>query len=439
MASTSDRAYVWAWLPGQSQPVPVGALDRRGGTIAFAYGTRYLQRPDAISLWDRELPLHAGWQEPLDGRQVASCLRDAAPDHWGRRVILDRLVGRQALHDGVELDELTYLREASSDRIGALDVQDSAAEYLPRDQAASLDEIEEAAHLLDEGAQIPEALRLALASGTGVGGARPKALLRIGDQQYVAKFSTTSDDPSAPAVSAEAVSIELARRVGVPVPASRLVDVRGRRVLFTERFDRTPDGNRRMVLSGHTLTAATESFLDRGSYVELFDVLRRRSSRPEGLGEQVFRRIAFNMAITNTDDHLRNHSAFWDGKHADLTPAYDLSPGSRSGDTASLAMGYDAAGSREVRFASLVRACSVYGLSGERARQIVDEMVATIIDTWPEACETARLTHAERSAMWGRQFLHESTRYDYAPARIRVGPRPRTSRGPRGITSGPDR
>lgn len=283
MASTSERAYVWAWLPGHTHPIPVGALNRRGGTIAFAYGRRYLQRPDAISLWDQELPLEDGWQEPPPGREIASCLRDAAPDHWGRRVILDRIVGRRALHDGVELDELAYLREASSDRVGALDVQDSPGVYIPRHGAASLDEVEQAAHLLDEGSPIPEELRLALQSGTGAGGARPKALLEIGGRHYIAKFSTTSDDPAVPPVSAEAVSIELARRVGIPVPDSRLVEVRGRRALLVERFDRTSGGGRRMMLSGHTLTGATESLLDRGSYVELFDILRRRCSQPRGV------------------------------------------------------------------------------------------------------------------------------------------------------------
>ncbi|RKT43639.1 HipA N-terminal domain-containing protein [Thiocapsa rosea] len=123
MTSDAPQAYVWVWLPGADMPVVAGLLrrDARGG-YGFAYGRSYLAREDAISLFPDELPLQPGEQRQRDDG-LPSCLRDAAPDAWGRRVIINRLsaggVGSETAR--LELDELTYLLESGSDRIGALD------------------------------------------------------------------------------------------------------------------------------------------------------------------------------------------------------------------------------------------------------------------------------------------------------------------------------
>src|SRR3990167_1290198 len=120
-----NEAYVWMWLPGKTDPVVAGLIERqRDGRLLFNYGRSYLARNDAISIYEPELPLQPGEVRPRASMQMPSCIRDASPDAWGRRVIINRtmgLKGRDA--DSIDLDELTYLMESGSDRIGALDFQ----------------------------------------------------------------------------------------------------------------------------------------------------------------------------------------------------------------------------------------------------------------------------------------------------------------------------
>src|SRR5690349_16595519 len=118
------EAYVWVWLPGRTQPVVAGRIARDGGNFMFNYGRSYLARKDAISLYETELPLRAGVLPLPAGLSMPNCLRDAAPDAWGRRVIINRRLGAKAGDaNAADLDELTYLLESGSDRIGALDFQ----------------------------------------------------------------------------------------------------------------------------------------------------------------------------------------------------------------------------------------------------------------------------------------------------------------------------
>jgi len=147
------EAYVWIWLPNALEPVVAGRLAREGDRLVFNYGRSYLARPDAIPLYEPDLPLRAGTIPPAPGQQMAGCLRDAAPDAWGRRVILNRLAGRAGPGaDVAELDELTYLLESGSDRIGALDFQRSADRHAPRlARSATLAELLAAAERIERG------------------------------------------------------------------------------------------------------------------------------------------------------------------------------------------------------------------------------------------------------------------------------------------------
>ena len=120
------QAFVWIWLPTQTSPVVAGRLAVDGGSLIFNYGQSYLKRDDAIPIYDAELPLRPGALPLLPGLNMPSCIRDAAPDAWGRRVINNKLLGHKADAYERELDELTYLLESGSNRIGALDFQRSA-------------------------------------------------------------------------------------------------------------------------------------------------------------------------------------------------------------------------------------------------------------------------------------------------------------------------
>ncbi|MDQ6971470.1 MAG: HipA N-terminal domain-containing protein [Mariprofundaceae bacterium] len=142
-AQSYEDAYVWIWLPGQVEPVVAGKLVRDAGRILFNYGKSYLQRPDAIPIYAPELPLQSGVLPVAGGLSMPNCIRDASPDAWGRRVLINRILGSKgAGSDTAKLDELSYLLESGSDRIGALDFQSSPERYVPRRAVnVSLDEL----------------------------------------------------------------------------------------------------------------------------------------------------------------------------------------------------------------------------------------------------------------------------------------------------------
>ena len=141
-----SEAFVWIWLPDETEPIVAGRLFAEGDVLLFNYGKSYLDRENAIPIYEPELPLKAGELPLLTGLSMPNCIRDGAPDAWGRRVIINRKLGTGGTQvDVAQLDELTYLLESGSDRIGALDFQLSSSEYKPRSTtSATLDELLEA-------------------------------------------------------------------------------------------------------------------------------------------------------------------------------------------------------------------------------------------------------------------------------------------------------
>ncbi len=403
--SRPREAYVWVWLPRATSPVVAGRLEAEGNLITFTYGRSYLDRVDAISLYEPELPLVRGRLDPPAGLQMASCIRDGGPDAWGQRVILARRTGHlSGSSDTAELDQLTYLLESGSDRIGGLDFQTSSTDYRPRQESAKLDQLHLAAQSLEGGDILPEALATALLRGTSIGGARPKVLIEDGERRLIAKLSSTGDPY--PVVKAEAVGMELARLVGLDVPQTTLVESLGRDVLLVERFDRTRViGERRLMVSALTLLGLDEMWARYATYPDLAHLIRARFTNPQATLRELYRRIVFNVCIGNTDDHARNHAAFWDGRDLTLTPAYDLCPQVRSGLEAAQAMAIGSDGARASRLRVCLEAAADYRLDQPEARSIIESMATTIRETWSSAADVARLTQLERTQLWGRQIL----------------------------------
>lgn len=407
MMTSSRRAYVWIWLPGQTSPVVAGLVERDDQErYHFTYGRRYLARPDAISFFPDELPLQPGRQEQADSA-LPSCLRDASPDAWGRRVIINRLTGQKGEAAGADFNELVYLLESGSDRIGALDFQQSSTDYRPREsQTATLDELQEASAYVEAGEPLPPALEQAIRHGSSIGGARPKALLDDGHRKLVAKFSSSTDLYSV--VKAEFVAMRLARQAGLDVAPVEMTRSLGKDVLLVERFDRvkTAEGwSRCTLLSALTLFGLDEMMARYASYEELAHRVRAEFDQPEKTLRELLGRIVFNVLCGNTDDHARNHAAFWDGVSYRLTPAYDICPQSRTGGEATQAMllyGQE----RRSQLVHCLAAAERFGLSHIQAREIINQQIATIHDHWRAICGEADLSPVDRDYLWGRQFLN---------------------------------
>lgn len=410
---TSEPVYVWGWLSGQSEPCPVGVLEDVGGTVVFTYARSYLGRQAAVPLYG--IPLRQGRNSPPGGMTVHGCFLDAAPDAWGRRVILHRLTGRAGRDaETADLTLFTYLLGSASDRAGALDFQSSATEYVPRGITASLDEMVDATERLLEGRPLSPDLEDALLHGTSIGGARPKAALENRGRHLIAKLSSTTDPY--PVVKAEGMAMTLASYVGIEVPEVEVARSLDRDVLLVERFDRVGDGSRRMMVSALTVLELPEELGRYATYYDFADQLRAQAAHPEQEARELFARVTFNIMVSNTDDHAKNHSCFWDGHNLSLTPAYDICPQLRSGGEQTQVMAVDRDGWRYSRLDGCVRAAHNYLLDEDVASGIIDKQLDVIETRWEEAADVAHLTRAERRQFWRQQILNPYILEGYKPS-----------------------
>lgn len=409
---TENGAFVWIWLPGKVEPVVAGKLSRDGGLVRFNYGRSYLESAErgegAIPLYEPELPLQRGVLPLLPGLDMPGCIRDAAPDAWGRRVILNRLLGaRGAGADTGDLDELTYLLESGSDRVGALDFQRSPTEYVARGgQSASLEELLESARRVERGVPLSPALDQALFHGSSIGGARPKALIEDAEEKFVAKFSSSTDVYNV--VKAEFVAMRLAKLAGIDAAEVRLERAAGHDVLLVRRFDRkraASGWSRRAMVSALTLLGLDETLARYASYERLAEVVRHRFAAPRETLRELFTRLVFNVLCGNTDDHARNHAAFWDGRAPALTPAYDVCPQGRTGNEASQGMRIKGEDNLS-RLSTCLSAAGDYLLSAGSAREIMASVADSIRANWDAVCDEAELSPVDRAGLWGRQFLN---------------------------------
>jgi len=409
-SSAPSELFVWTWLPGATEPVVAGRIAADGPSLVFNYGRSYLQRKNAISLHTSELPLEQGELRPLDGLTMPGCLRDASPDAWGRRVILNHLfseTGDQA--DTTKIDEMTYFLESGSDRIGALDFQRSATVYLPRLAATtSLDELQTAAERVEQGMPLTPELDRALHHGSSIGGARPKALIVDGVKKYIAKFSASGD--LYPIVKAEFVAMRLAALAGLAVAPVKLVRSAHKHVLLVERFDRTTKGSnawqRHAMISALTLLKLDEMMARYASYEALAHIIRHEFIDPKPTLKELFARLAFNILCGNTDDHARNHAALWDGKNLKLSPAYDLCPQPRAGGEATQAMAINGQ-KRSSRISTCLDAAAIFLLPRIEAIAVIEGLITRIGEHWAAVCTDAALGAADRNLLASRAFLSQ--------------------------------
>ncbi len=403
-----EEAYVWIWLPGETEPVVAGLIGKDRQQLVFNYGQSYLARDNAIPVYEPELPLQKGELRPIAGLLMPSCIRDAAPDAWGRRVIVNRKLGAKGGRIDVDqFDELTYLLESGSDRTGALDFQHSPTEYIPRGGgAASLEDLLNIADRIESGTPVTPELDQALFHGSSIGGARPKAIIQTGEKKFIAKFSSRNDVFNV--VKGEFVAMRLAEHAGLNVAKVTLLKTAGKDVLLIERFDRTPSAQgwqRKAMVSALTLLGLDEMMARYASYETLTEIIRHRFVAPRDTLRELYGRLVFNVLCGNTDDHARNHAAFWSGKNLVLTPGYDICPQARTGGEAGQAM-LIIGDNRMSSIAVCLEAAGRFLLRREEAEELIERQLVTIRDEWPNVCEQAELNPTEQNGLWRRRLLN---------------------------------
>jgi len=382
--TSESQAYIYVQLPGTLNTVPAALLKvekLRDGTFVgrFRYGDRYLERKDAVEFDPFQLPLGDIVREFTKRKGIPGAVRDAAPDAWGRRVIEHKLQRSPG-----DLEEIDYLLNGPQDGAGYLSFGTSVeppASKRRYNRTHQLAELVAAAEAIEEGKRVPEHILEQLEPGTSMGGARPKATIEDGNRLWLGKFPEKGDRCNLQRV--EYATLELARRCGIAVCNARLESVAEHDVLMVERFDReyAQGGYLRFgFVSGLTMLDCDDDYLDRErwSYLLLADQLRRWSEKPDEDRVELFRRIVFNAAVTNNDDHPRNHAVRRTARGWRLTPAYDLVPAPLvSLERRDLAMTVGTYG-RTASIYNVLSQCERFGLTIEAARKEIDKIVAVV-------------------------------------------------------------
>ena len=300
-------------------------------TAVFEYAPEWLADPDRFSI-EPALALTRGGFAPPSGQATFGSIGDSAPDTWGRR-LMQRAERRAAAREGRAIRTLAesdyLLGVADETRSGALRFRRVGEEVFQAPIRAGVPSLIELGRLLQITERIfrdeetEEDLQVIFAPGSSLGGARPKA--SVIDQHghlSIAKFPKETDDYSME--TWEEIALRLAGQAGIVTPRHELIQVAGKAVLLSRRFDR--DGAMRIpFLSAMAMMGARDG--ERGSYPEIVDAITRYGARGKADAHALYRRVVFNVLISNVDDHLRNHGFLWLGKAGwSLSPAYDLNP-----------------------------------------------------------------------------------------------------------------
>jgi serine/threonine-protein kinase HipA len=385
-----DELYLW-FLGNPAVPRIVGTLRLVDGGkgVSLQYGTEWLSDGFPLS---EDLVLTDIEQLPRWKGMAVGAVDDARPDRWGERVI-------HYLDKPARLSLMEYLYYAGDDRFGALGVSTDQAAYVPRpksplprlDQAQNLSEI---VHKVSAREPISVIERQMLSAGGSFGGAKPKALIDIGGEQWLIKFFD-GEPIDVPLI--EHASMTLAGKAGITVAETRIVSLAGENALAVRRFDR--DGERRIhcISAGTALRAQSIGGEEPDlGYPSLAQLLRRAgvTDGDQNLGDmhELFRRMVFNILIDNTDDHeknlaLRVIAPSRQGRYR-LAPAYDVLTTKSGQGSQQFVVGSD---QRDSTLANAMSQCELFGYTSAQAAADVARVIQ-VIDGWREhfaACGVA--------------------------------------------------
>jgi serine/threonine-protein kinase HipA len=378
---------VYVDLTGETFLVGLARINRARGneTMVFEYDRAWLESTNRFAL-EPGLPLMRGGFSPGAGHSLFGSIGDSAPDTWGRR-LMQRAERRAAQKEGRQvrtLMETDYLLGVTDfSRLGALRFkkkgEDRFLAVSPNGVPALLDlgRLLQSSDRILSDEETDEDLQMIFAPGSSLGGARPKAsILDQNGDLSIAKFPKENDDYSIE--TWEEIALRLASLSGIQTPTHALVKVAGRAVLLSKRFDRS--GIYRMpFLSAMAMTASRDG--QTGSYPELVDALGVHGAQARLDSRQLYRRVVFNVMISNVDDHLRNHGFLWAGKAGwILSPAYDLNPVPTDLKPRILSTNIDL-DEATCSLDLLESACGYFGLGLKEARLIIRE-VAQVTRGW---------------------------------------------------------
>ena len=415
-----DDLYLW-YLGDPAMPRYVGALKliAAGKGVSLRYGKEWLESGFALS---EDLPLIDIEHLPpgrltTDAQRAVGAVDDARPDRWGEKVI--RFVDKPK-----RLSLMEYLYYAGDDRFGALGVSISSSLYRPR-RASPLPRLEDAQQLSEVAAKIEaseplNAVEASIIAGGGspLGGAKPKALIDIGGEQWVIKFFN-NEPVDTPLI--EHATMTLAERAGITVAKTQVIHLAGKNALAIRRFDREQNRRIHCLSAGTAIRAATAAGEEpEMGYPELARILRRvgvaRDDSNLSDARELFRRMVFNILIDNTDDHEKNHSLLvispFENGRLRLAPAYDVLP-TNSGQ------GYQeficGAQGRDSTLENAMSQCEAFGLLPTEAAAVLASVI-DVVSGWREHFAQSGVTERDIESLAERidseELLTQRTGFD---------------------------
>lgn len=366
---------------------------RNHATSMFQYDDDWLKHPSRFALDPENLPLKAN---PVYTRAgLPGAIRDTAPDRWGQK-----LIQRAFRKAGVAraLTEYDYLLAINDDtRIGALRYKRPDENDFDHDIGGyrvppliQLPALLDAANAVNEDRETDAELKMLLNEGSPLGGARPKSAIMDGNTLAIAKFPKPDDRRSI--AHGEVLALTLAEQGGIDAADARVEVAAGRPVSVIKRFDRN-DAGRIPFLSAMSFLGKTDG--DDGTYTEIAEIIRKHSSSPTEDLHELFRRVVFNVAISNHDDHLRNHGFLYDSNDQwRLSPAYDLNPVPLFETDGTLQTAISEKGP-EADLSRAIEVCAHFGLKEDKAKETIANMLSVVQD-WQKIAAQLRMSAADQ-------------------------------------------
>ncbi len=412
MAQNKFDIYVYAHWKGMAEPELTGVLSahfaKAKKAFSFEYDKDWIKTKQQMLL-DPDLQFYTGPQYPNNHKENFGIFLDSMPDTWGRTLMKRRVAQEAKAKDEkpktlYDIDFLLGVYDES--RMGALRFKtDPNGPFLDHSNAnptppwSSIRELQHAAKALenddDQGAQ--KWLAVLMAPGSSLGGARPKAnILDENKALWIAKFPSKNDTTDKAAW--ELLAYELALEAGINMAPCHMEKIAGSyNTFFTKRFDR--EGSERIhFASAMTMTGNSEDTIrdHTPSYLEIADFIQNKCVNITENLHQLWRRIVFNIAISNTDDHLRNHGFVMTDAGWELSPAYDINP---SVDKDGLAMNIDT--DNNALDYGLAKSVGVYYRLSDREMDAIIHEVLTAVSSWREVAIKLRISRGEQELMQG--------------------------------------
>ena len=376
---TSRALFVFVEIEGI--PVVAGKLDIEstptGKIGSFVYAKSYLSRQDAFPLDPLNLALEERLFQTTQPNYIFGVFNDAAPDLWGKKVI-------ESLYPEPAPDDRKYLLFGSGQGVGALmfatslDLKESPT--LPSEKRLeNLAKMQQGAMLINRKEDLPETLKKYLQGGISMGGHRPKTVIEYQGKQWLVKFSNKEDLYDHP--KAEFAALQMARALGMDTPNHIITETKRGSALLTERFDRS--GTQRLhYISAYALLnrQMSEPDLQRyWSYPALADLIGKLSSSPQEDRTELYKRMVFNIAIGNSDDHPRNYGFLKNAKDHlyRLCPFFDVMTQEKTALEMVQAMTVGDYGAAST-FENALSQAGRFGLTHSQARAIVDKTIEVV-------------------------------------------------------------